>query len=312
MIEWFEKKRNGEGAQALIFTILISLLLISFIAFVVNAGRVISRKIKMQTAADASALSGAIWQARALNMIATLNVGISFCCLAIAGMVIAIGASLGKLIPVLMPYITKMYNIAKRMAKVQDVIKEANPIIVEGEVFRIAKVNGIKGAMAVAPELTPWPKLHIHRFGQPECFNPGTSWEIDGDRIDFHPSDRGINTIIPTPYIRDGDFDDKQYVFCIAVDEPAEIVAPGKRIFGVGNPVLLSLPEIEVAQYRLGGDIGYIAVAQAKPVNCIEPHPSLLVSEWDVELTPVTVFGDISVPGLKKIVGILEENLICH
>ena len=312
MLEWLEKKRNGEGAQALIFTIITVLIVVSLIAFVVNTGRVISHKIKMQTAADASAVSGAIWQARSLNMIATLNVGVSACCVAIAGMVAAIGASLGKLMPVLTPYIIKMYRIARQMAKVQDIIKEVNPIIVEGEVFRIARVNGIKGAVAVAPETTPWPKLHIHRLGKPQSFNPGTSWEVGDEMEHFHPSDKGIDTAIPTPYVRDSDFDEKQYVFCIAVDEPAEIVAPGKTIFGVKNPALISLPEIEVAQYKLGGDIGYIAVAQARPVNHAERHPFLLVPEWDIELTPVTAPGDVSVPGLEEIMELVQGDLLCH
>ena len=112
--------------------------------------------------------------------------------------------------------------------------------------------------------------------------------------------------------MRDSDFDEKQYVFCIAVDEPAEIVAPGKTIFGVKNPALISLPEIEVAQYKLGGDIGYIAVAQAKPVNHAERHPFLLVPEWDIELTPVTAPGDVSVPGLEEIMELIQGDLLCH
>ncbi len=312
MIHWFEKKRSGEGAQALIFTLITMLILVCFVAFMINSGRVVSHKIKMQTTADASAVSGAVWQARGLNMIATLNVGVSACCVAIAAMVAAIGASFGQLIPVLTPYIVKMYRIARQMAKVQDIIKEVNPIIVEGEVFRIAKVNGIKGALALAPELTPWPKLHIHRLGQLQSFNPGTSWEIDDDIIHFHPSDTGVNTTIPTPYMRDSDFDEKQYVFCIAVDDPSEIVAPGRGIFSVENPALVSLPEIEIADYKLGGDIGYISVAQAKPVNYMEKHPFLLVPEWDVELTPVTAPGDIPIPGLNEIISILQEDLLCH
>ena len=311
MIEWLDKKRNGESAQALIFAIITVLVIISFVAFVVNSGRVINHKIKMQTAADASAISGAIWQARALNMIAILNAGILVCGIAIGGMVTAIGASSGKLIFYYAKYIRRVYRAARQMAKVQNIIKNVNPIIVEGEVFRIANANGIKGAVAVAPELTPWPRLHIHQFGKAESYDPGTSWDVDEGKRHYHPSDEGIDTLIPMPYLRDSNFDDMQYVFCIAVDEPAKIVT-GTRIFGVRNPVLLSLPELDVGGYKLGGDIGYITTAQARPVNPIEPHPFLLIPQWDVELTPVSAPADIPIPGLDKIIALLQGEFLCH
>lgn len=311
-LEWFNKNRNPEHGQALIYTVMVMLVLVCFIALVINAGRTINWKIKMQNSADASAVSGAIWQARALNMIAALNDGISLCTAAIAGMVTAIGLSKGLLLPALLPHIIKTYRAAQKMAKVQDIIKKMNPILVEGEVLRIARLNGIKGAIAVAPDVVPWPELHIHRLGAPESFNPGTQWEIGNDIIDYYPGDSGINTIIPTPYVRDSDFDEKQYVFCIAFDEPKEIVSPGKRIFGIENPVLVHMPEITLAGNRIGGDIGYIAIAQARPINPKEPAPFLLVPQWDVELTPVTAPGDIPIPGLKEIARLLQENLICH
>ena len=309
LIKWFGESRKREGGQALVFTIIVILILMTFLALIINVGETISKKIKMQNSADASALSGAIWQARALNIIATLNVGISLCCAAIGAMVIAIGASHGILLLTLSSLIKKLYTAMKQMAKVQDIIKKINPIVVEGEMHRIARLNSAKCAIAAAPQFPPFPTLHIHRPGT-KPFNPGTDW--DNNTEHYNPSDSGINTIIPLPYIRDDDFDEKQYVFCIAVDEPAEIAAPGKKIFGAKNPVLFHLPEMKFAGLEFGGDIGYLTIAQARPVNSHEPHPLLLIPQWDVELAPVTAPGNIPIPGLKQILKILQEELICH
>ena len=311
LIKWFGESRKREGGQALVFTILVILILMTFLALIINVGETISKKIKMQNSADASALSGAIWQARALNIIATLNFGIMACEVGIAAMVINIGATCGASLITLAPLIKKLYTAIKQMAKVQDIVKKINPAIVEGEIHRIARLNSAKCAIAVAPQFPPFPTLHIHRLGT-KLFNPGTDWEIDDETEYYNPSDSGINTIIPLPYLRDNDFDEKQYVFCIAVDEPAKIIAPGKRIFGAKNPVLFSLPEIKFAGLKFGGDIGYLTIAQARPVNPHEPHPLLLIPQWDVELAPVTAPGDIPIPGIREIVRILQEELICH
>ena len=303
---------HTKNAQALVFTVISILVLICFIAFVINAGEVISWKIKMQNCADASALSGAIWQARGLNIIAVLNDGIIGCEVAIVGMVAAIGVSEGALIPVLVPKIVKMYKIARKMAKLQDIIKKTNPVLVEGEVLRIARLNGIGGAVAVAPGIIFWPELHIHRLGQFKTVNPQVRWKEGDDIVRYRPSKNISNTLIPTPYIRDKDFADKQYVFCIAFDRPREIIAPGRKIFGVKNPALFHIPEITIAGNRLGGDVGYITTAQARPVNRYEPAPLLQIPQWDVELTAVTAPGNISIPGISKIAKILQEELICH
>ncbi len=302
---------HTKNAQALVFTVISMLVLICFIAFVINAGEVISWKIKMQNCADASALSGAIWQARGLNIIAVLNDGIIGCETAIIGMVAAIAVSEGAAIPVLVPKIVKMYKIARKMAKLQDIIKKTNPILVEGEVLRIARLNGIGGAVAVAPGIIFWPELHIHRLGN-KIVNPQVKWKEGDDIVRYRPSKSISNTLIPTPYIRDKDFADKQYVFCIAFDRPREIIAPGRKIFGVKNPALFHIPEITIAGNRLGGDVGYITTAQARPVNRYEPAPLLQIPQWDVELTAVTAPGNISIPGISKIAKILQEELICH
>ncbi len=65
------------GGQAMLFVALGVFVLISFFALTINIGHLTSTKIEMQNAADASVLSGSLWQARGLNMISILNVGMT-------------------------------------------------------------------------------------------------------------------------------------------------------------------------------------------------------------------------------------------
>ena len=304
---------KAKEGQALVYTVLIFFFLMCFVLLVIDGGRAISWKIKMQNSADASALSGAIWQARALNMIALLNVGIIAGYSAIAIMIGVIAGSLGYLAPALSKAITKIYKIIKKMAKLQDTIKKINPVMVEAEVIRIARANKIAGALAITPSLPPWPILHIHRIGEDVSFDPTARWRKEENEFTYSPSDSGINTVLPLPYIRDNDFSDKQYVFVAAVDRPREMILPAMaRLLNLKNPVLIDLPEINVAGYELSGDIGYVAVAQAKPVNRHESMRLLLIPEWDAALTPVTFAEDIPIPGLEEISEFISEDLICH
>lgn len=67
--------RNG---QSVIFVTLSMFTLFLFVAMAYNAGSFISSRIRAQTAADASALSGAAWMARSLNLGTALNIFQSF------------------------------------------------------------------------------------------------------------------------------------------------------------------------------------------------------------------------------------------
>ncbi len=76
MIRLFTKqieRLGSEEGQALVFVAMVGLVIFLFLAMSMNMAELINTKIKNQNVADATALSGAVWQARALNMIAGAN-----------------------------------------------------------------------------------------------------------------------------------------------------------------------------------------------------------------------------------------------
>jgi len=79
IIQRCTRARNDKNGQALIFVALILFVCICFLAYTINVGHRISVKIEMQNAADAATISGALWEARGLNMISILNVGMTEC-----------------------------------------------------------------------------------------------------------------------------------------------------------------------------------------------------------------------------------------
>lgn len=70
------QEKNG---QALIFVVLVLFSLVCLFALTINVGHRITGKIEMQNAADASAMTAAVWNARGLNMISVLNVSMTEC-----------------------------------------------------------------------------------------------------------------------------------------------------------------------------------------------------------------------------------------
>jgi len=69
-------KQNNSG-QILISVVFFLFVLISCLALTVNVGDRINKKIRMQNAADAFAIEGGLWFARALNMISILNISMA-------------------------------------------------------------------------------------------------------------------------------------------------------------------------------------------------------------------------------------------
>jgi len=68
---------SDEQGQVLWFFVMTIMSLVILAAVVVNTGRQIARKIEMQNAADAAAVSSAIWIARGMNVISMDNVGMT-------------------------------------------------------------------------------------------------------------------------------------------------------------------------------------------------------------------------------------------
>ena len=66
-----------ESGQGIIFAAATLLLLVGFVAFVFNFGRLLDRRTKTQIAADAAAYSGAMVEADAVSAIACINSAMS-------------------------------------------------------------------------------------------------------------------------------------------------------------------------------------------------------------------------------------------
>lgn len=63
----------------MIFVVLVLFTLVCFFVFTIHVGQRFTHKVEMQNAADAAAVSGAVWKARGFNLISVLNVSMSEC-----------------------------------------------------------------------------------------------------------------------------------------------------------------------------------------------------------------------------------------
>lgn len=70
---------EDQGGQTLVFLAIVMFALVCFFALVVNVGDRVTAKVELQNAADASVMAGGIWNARGMNMISILNVGMTEC-----------------------------------------------------------------------------------------------------------------------------------------------------------------------------------------------------------------------------------------
>ena len=70
---------DDQGGQTLIFIAIVMFALVCFFALVINVGDRVTAKVEMQNSADAAVMAGGIWNARGMNMISILNVGMTEC-----------------------------------------------------------------------------------------------------------------------------------------------------------------------------------------------------------------------------------------
>ena len=66
--------RRDEGGQSLVFVALLLFLMFLFVCVTVDVGDFVAQRVDAQSDADAMAISTAVWQARGLNLVQTLNV----------------------------------------------------------------------------------------------------------------------------------------------------------------------------------------------------------------------------------------------
>jgi hypothetical protein len=67
------EKLHEEDGQGLVFVALVGLVIFLFLAMAMNVAELVNTKIKNQNVADATVLSAAVWQARALNLVSGVN-----------------------------------------------------------------------------------------------------------------------------------------------------------------------------------------------------------------------------------------------
>src|SRR5262252_3366221 len=68
---------SDESGQVLWMFVVSALALVVLAALVFNSGKQVTRKMEMQNAVDASAVSGAMWMARGMNVISMDNVAMT-------------------------------------------------------------------------------------------------------------------------------------------------------------------------------------------------------------------------------------------
>lgn len=65
--------KNKQKGQIIVFVLICCGFLVLFLSITIGVGQTVNARMKIQNAVDAAALSGAIWQARGLNIISDLN-----------------------------------------------------------------------------------------------------------------------------------------------------------------------------------------------------------------------------------------------
>lgn len=155
-----DRFRSGDGGQAtaLFITTLSVILVLLFSA--IHTGQLGSAKVATCNSIDAIALSAATWEARCLNIIATLNDGILQCMKAIRHICVvwaalAVAACTGSGIAAFTAYskrapemIRSYWNCAKQLERWAETIRKAAPFLVLAETADLSKKLDVSGVLS--------------------------------------------------------------------------------------------------------------------------------------------------------------------
>lgn len=164
MLLWIDKIRRDEHASGLVFGALSMFCLVCFLAYTCNVTQITTLKIKMQSAADAAAYSGAVVQANIIALVAFINnmmvwVYRIIVAIIVIKIILAILAAL-SLIPFIGEafrwamaayqwwesmddhWIDSLLRVINSLSKIQRAIAKSAVFLIELEVFRIARENG--------------------------------------------------------------------------------------------------------------------------------------------------------------------------
>lgn len=202
--------RRGDGGQALLFGVLVSLLLAYAASVVGNSGVVVERRVEVQNAADHAAYAGALLEANTMSAVAWLNEGMAYLYYhamrdAVDDAVLAVLAEFKRKNPpapdsvVGIPnalgrsdeayarareWIPRSEEWIARLGRIERALAIATPVVIEKEVLRVARENGSeRTAFFPRPALFPDPggyfRLWITEFIQ------GRGWELYSDTHDY-------------------------------------------------------------------------------------------------------------------------------
>lgn len=155
ILHW-RKGNVGQAAILLLTTVSAILLLIFSTIYTVHLG---AERIASSNAVDAIALSAATWEARGLNLIASLNDGILQCVRAIRAICVvwaslAVAACLGAGLTAFTAYsrrapgmIRSYWNCARQLAEWADKVKSLTPYLVLAETASLSRKLKVTGLL---------------------------------------------------------------------------------------------------------------------------------------------------------------------
>jgi len=156
----------------MVFAALVLFVLLCFVAVTYNVGSLVHKRISLQNAADASSLSGATWEAKGLNLIASLNQGIVTMFGIMTGYVVVTGVSAfvmpalsSQMIQCAPDVLITLYTIAGEMAKLEKKIVEVTPYLVDAEALRIANANSPRAVVLPYPFIPGDPHKKASNLG---------------------------------------------------------------------------------------------------------------------------------------------------
>lgn len=161
--------RDEEG-QSMVFAALVLFVLACMLILVLNVGRGVHRGILLQNAADGAALTGAVWEARGLNLVAQINgemvqvMTIGVVVVGVAGLTSLLGV--GGVLQCYVPWIlNKLFNVMAELSRMERWVAAFWPPLVEGQVLA-AGGRDLPGVWALPLPMIPSPDAGADESGR--------------------------------------------------------------------------------------------------------------------------------------------------
>ena len=163
MIGYFSRQalivRRGDSGQATVLFLVVAGTLISLVFVTITVHNTVVARVACSNAIDAVALNAATWEARSLNMIASLNDGVAQCLrvirfICVIWAALAIAAAFGVGIPAFAEFtqyarkvIRGYWDTAHLLVAWSEKIRDAAPFLVLGETAALARKRNVTGVL---------------------------------------------------------------------------------------------------------------------------------------------------------------------